>query len=89
MELSLKDKVAVVTGASKGIGLAVVKALPSTAAVTRSVTGRWQDDPHLDSGLPSGRFSAYWKRACANAGCARAGYASRVIERHEVLEEGR
>jgi hypothetical protein len=61
----------------------------STAAVARSVTGRWQEDPHLDSGLPSGRFSAYWKRACANAGCARAGYASRAIERHEVLEEGR
>jgi prolyl-tRNA editing enzyme YbaK/EbsC (Cys-tRNA(Pro) deacylase) len=24
----------------------------STAAVTRSVTGRWQEDPHLDSGCP-------------------------------------
>ncbi len=89
MKLSLRGKVTVVTGASKGIGLAVVKAPPSPAAVTRSVTGRWQEDPHLDSGLPSGRSSAYWKRACANAGCARAGYASRMIERHEELEEGR
>jgi NAD(P)-dependent dehydrogenase (short-subunit alcohol dehydrogenase family) len=32
MDLNLKDKIAVVTGASKGIGLAIVKALAREGA---------------------------------------------------------
>jgi NAD(P)-dependent dehydrogenase (short-subunit alcohol dehydrogenase family) len=45
MELSLKDKVAVVTGASKGIGLAVVKALGREGA--RVVAGSRTATPEL------------------------------------------
>ncbi len=45
MELDLKDKVAVVTGASKGIGLAVVKALGREGA--RVVAGSRTTTPEL------------------------------------------
>ncbi len=47
MELDLKDKVAVVTGASKGIGLAVVKALGREGA--RVVAGSRTTTPELTS----------------------------------------
>jgi NAD(P)-dependent dehydrogenase (short-subunit alcohol dehydrogenase family) len=47
MELDLKDKVAVVTGASKGIGLAVVKLLGHEG--TRVVVGSRNTTPELKS----------------------------------------
>jgi len=47
MELDLKDKVAVVTGASKGIGLAVVKVLGREGA--RVVAGSRKTTPELTS----------------------------------------
>ncbi|MFJ4850329.1 MULTISPECIES: SDR family NAD(P)-dependent oxidoreductase [unclassified Streptomyces] len=47
MELHLKDKVAVVTGASKGIGLAIVEALGREGA--RVVAGSRSSTPELDA----------------------------------------
>lgn len=47
MELHLKDKVAVVTGASKGIGLAVVEAMSREGV--RVVAGSRNSTPELDA----------------------------------------
>ncbi|MER7682956.1 SDR family NAD(P)-dependent oxidoreductase, partial [Streptomyces sp. NPDC096934] len=47
MDLQLKDKVAVVTGASKGIGLAVVEGLVREGA--RVVAGSRTSSPELQA----------------------------------------
>ena len=55
MELGLQDKVAIVTGASKGIGLAVVEALSSEG--THVVAGARHSSPGLDALAETGRVS--------------------------------
>ena len=56
MELELTDKLAVVTGASKGIGLAVTRALVAEGA--RVVTGSRGSSPELSELVNGGRVHA-------------------------------
>ena len=56
MELGLQDRVAVVTGASRGIGLAVVQAL--AAEGVRVVAGARTSSPEIDALVDGGRVRA-------------------------------
>jgi NAD(P)-dependent dehydrogenase (short-subunit alcohol dehydrogenase family) len=56
MDLELTDKLAVVTGASKGIGLAITRALVAEGA--RVVTGSRGTSPGLDELVDGGRVHA-------------------------------
>jgi NAD(P)-dependent dehydrogenase (short-subunit alcohol dehydrogenase family) len=57
MDLGLKDKLAVVTGASKGIGLAITRALVAEGA--RVVAGSRHTSPELDALVDGGRVNAF------------------------------
>jgi NAD(P)-dependent dehydrogenase (short-subunit alcohol dehydrogenase family) len=56
MDLGLKDKLAVVTGASKGIGLAITQALVAEGA--RVVAGSRHGSPELEELVNGGRVDA-------------------------------
>ncbi|TIC79524.1 SDR family oxidoreductase [Nocardioides sp. GY 10113] len=82
MELNLTGKVAVVTGASKGIGLAIARAMAEEGALV--VAGSLHGSPELD--LLADRWHLHPVRLDLSTPTGPAGLVTEAVERYEHLD---